>query len=203
MTKRAVIFDFGGVLFKTRDYAPRHQWDARLGLPQGSVERVVHSSESWRQAQRGAITIDAYWADVASQLGIAPTQAANDLATDFHRGDQLDTSVVKLIEQLRTDGYTVALLSNDCADLLRPRLDKLGITHLFDPLVISSEIGVMKPDPAAYKTVLSRLQRPANETIFIDDMLANVEAAKDLGILAIHYKDGMALSAALQPLQDL
>lgn len=60
MTKRAVIFDFGGVLMKTVDYSPRHQWDDRLSLPQGSVEKAVHNSDSWTQAQIGKIPLAGY-----------------------------------------------------------------------------------------------------------------------------------------------
>ena len=65
---QAVIFDFGGVFMKTSDYQPRHRWDERLGLPHGSVERVVHGSESWRAAQKGQLSMEAYWQDVAQQL---------------------------------------------------------------------------------------------------------------------------------------
>lgn len=59
--KRSIIFDFGGVLMRTIDYTPRHKWDDRLGLPHGSVEKVVHGSESWRQAQVGQMELQGYW----------------------------------------------------------------------------------------------------------------------------------------------
>ena len=52
--RRAIIFDFGGVFMKTVDHGPRHSLNARLGLPPGHVERIVHASESWRKAQIGA-----------------------------------------------------------------------------------------------------------------------------------------------------
>lgn len=200
MRKRTVIFDFGGVIFKTRDYAPRHAWDARLGLPPGSVERAVHNADSWRAAQHGALPLADYWADVAAKLGIPPADAAGPLAADFYSGDEMDPAVVGLIRGLRAGGVAVALLSNDAAGLLRPRLARLGIADLFAPLVISSEIGVMKPDPAAYRAVLEQVGRPATETVFIDDMPANVAGASALGIHAVHYRDGMDLAAALYPL---
>jgi HAD superfamily hydrolase (TIGR01509 family) len=200
MTKRTVIFDFGGVIFKTRDYSPRHAWDARLGLEVGSVERAVHNSDSWRAAQHGTLTLHDYWADVAGKLGISVDVAETQLAHDFYSGDVMDETVVDLIRKLLADGYSVALLSNDAAGLLRPRLGRLGITDLFDPLIISSEIGVMKPDPGAYRAVLERVGRPAADTIFIDDMQANIDGARALGIHGIHYWDGMDLEATLKPL---
>ncbi len=198
MSKRAVIFDFGGVIFKTRDYTPRHRWDERLNQPHGTVEQVVHGSPSWLAAQRGEMPVVDYWADVALQLCIAPATAAGELARDFYSGDVMDAAIVDVIRALRANGHTVALLSNDCAPLLRPRIEALGISDLFDPLVISSEIGVMKPDEAAYTAVLARMGRAADETVFVDDRQENVLAANVLGIHGVHYHDGMDLVATLQ-----
>ncbi|MBL8161793.1 MAG: HAD family phosphatase [Anaerolineae bacterium] len=196
--KRAVIFDFGGVLMKTADQSPRHRWDERLGLAHGSVEHVVHGSESWRQAQTGALSVADYWADVARQLGISPADVAQ-LAEDFFSGDQLDAEMLALVERLRAAGHQVALLSND-SPALRGKLTALGIAALFEPLVISGEIGVMKPDTRSYQAVLDMLRLPAEQTIFVDDMPANIAGAKALGIHGLHYTTTAALLAALEPL---
>ncbi len=196
--KRALIFDFGGVFMKTVDHEPRLYWDRRLNLSPGSVERIVHGSESWRQAQLGLISLNDYWADVAGQLAITPDET-QQLAHDFYSGDQLDTEMVALAQQLRANGHPVALLSNDSLALLN-KLQGLGIVDLFNPLVVSAQIGVMKPDPRSYQTVLDRLQRPAPEAIFIDDMPANIAGATALTIRGIHYTTTEALKAALQPL---
>jgi len=196
--KPAVIFDFGGVFMKTLDHEPRLRWDRRLNLPPGSVERTVHGSESWRQAQLGLLSLTDYWADVAQQLGITSDETLQ-LANDFYSGDQLDTELVALAQQLRADGFAVALLSNDSPALLN-KLQGLAIDSLFDPLVISAQIGIIKPDLRAYQTVLDRLGRPASETIFIDDMPANIAGALALGIHGIHYTTTAALRTALEPL---
>ena len=76
----------------------------------------------------------------------------------------------------------------------------VGIAALFDPLVISGEIGVMKPHAAAYEAVLTRCGRPASEVVFIDDRIENIDGARASGMHGIHYKAGMDLAAALQPL---
>lgn len=195
--KRALIFDFGGVLMKTVDYMPRHAWDDRLALPHGSVEKAIHNETSWRDAQTGVITLETYWQDVANQLELSDDDVKS-LAEDFYSGDQLDLLLIDFIRQQRDAGVSVALLSNDAEGLLRPKLKKLNIATLFDPIVISSEIGVMKPEPDAYKAVLSQLGRPPVETIFIDDRPENVEAANALGIHGVHYVAGMDLPTVLQ-----
>jgi putative hydrolase of the HAD superfamily len=193
----ALIFDFGGVLMKTRSRAPRLKWDDRLGLPHGTVERVVHSSESWRLAQIGQLSVAEYWADVARQLGITSTEITQ-LETDYFSADELDHTLINLIQTLRHRGHPVALLSND-SPALREKLHHLDIARLFDPLVISGEIGMMKPTPSAYHAVLSRMALPADKTVFIDDMPANISGAQAVGMGAIHYQDGMDLYTTLTP----
>lgn len=191
----ALIFDFGGVLMKTRTRAPRLGWDDRLGLPHGTVERVVHSSEAWRLAQIGALSMQDYWLDVARQLHISPDLLPT-LEADYFSADELDLDLVAWIRAQRAEGRRVALLSND-SPTLRQKLERLGITDLFEPLVISGDIGVMKPDAAAYHIVLERLGLPASQTVFIDDMPANISGAQAVGMGALHYQDGMDLEAAL------
>lgn len=197
MTDYALIFDFGGVLMKTTSQAPRHAWDDRLGLARGTVERVVHGSKSWRLAQTGALSEADYWTDVGAQLGLdQPTVRA--LFSDYFSADQLDPALMEMIRQQREKGQTVALLSND-APSLRDKLAALGIDNLFDPLVISGEIGVMKPEPAAYTAVLDRLGIPAAHGVFIDDMPANIAGAQAVGLHAVHYTPNLDLAAALAP----
>lgn len=196
--KRALIFDFGGVLMKTVDYAPRLRWDDRLGLLHGSVERAVHNAESWVQAQTGAISPAVYWQDVAKRLGLS-TDEVSQLSTDFYSGDVLDAALIALIRGYRAEGHSVALLSNDSLELL-PKLNRLGITELFDPLVVSAQIGVMKPAAGAYQSVLDWLNLPPQATVFIDDRPENIDGARQLGIHGLHYVAGADLAAQLAPL---
>ncbi len=196
--KPALIFDFGGVLMKTVDHTPRHQWDAKLGLAPGSAERIVHGSTAWIQAQTGIISPQIYWQDVAQQLNLARADVAR-LREDFYSGDVLDANLIAYIEDLRTAGHAVALLSNDSVELVE-KLAGLGIMDLFDPVIISAQIGVMKPDPRAYQHTLKILNQPPQQAIFIDDRQENVSAACALGIQGVHYVNGMNLPDQLAPL---
>jgi HAD superfamily hydrolase (TIGR01509 family) len=196
--KTAFIFDFGGVFMRTVDYEPRHAWDVRLGLPLGRVEQVVHGSASWRAAQTGQITVEAYWFDVGQQLGLNETDLAQ-LQVDFFRGDVLDTALVAFTRELKAHGHPVALLSNDSPTLL-DKLHFLGIADLFDPLVISGVIGVMKPDAAAYEAVLRAWPDHSGEIVFVDDMPANIAGAEALGTKGILYRDLAGFRVTVQDL---
>jgi epoxide hydrolase-like predicted phosphatase len=195
MQRRAVIFDWGGVLMRTVDYAPRHEWDARLGLAEGQVEAAVHGIEAWNRAQRGEIGEEAYWQAVAGKLGLDESAAAW-LRGDFYRGDALDESLVSLIRGLRGRRLLVGLLSNN-APSLAAELDALGLADLFDARVISAEIGVMKPDPAAYHAILARLGVLPGAALFVDDSPANVTGAAAVGMAAVRFTPDLDLDAAI------
>jgi epoxide hydrolase-like predicted phosphatase len=196
--KRAVIFDFGGVLMKTLDYSYRHQWDDRLGLPRNTVEKVVHGSESWRQAQLGTLSLKDYWQDVAEQLKLSPHDLTQ-LQEDYFKGDRLDGELIAYIRELRTRGHCVALLSND-SPALQQKLERLDIQDLFDPLIISANIGYMKPAPDAYLAMLHALQLAPEQTVFIDDMPYNIVGAQAVGIHAIQYTPDLDLREVLESL---
>lgn len=196
MARCAVIFDWGGVLMRTIDYRPRLAWDERLSLRPGTVESTVHGLEAWRQAQLGRMSSAAYWRAVGAALGL-DQQQIKALRADFYSGDRLDESLVHLIRDLRAQGVRVGLLSNYSADLADMLAD-LDLTALFDAVVISADLGAMKPSPAAYQAVLTELGIVPERALFVDDMAANVEGAAVLGIRAIHFTPELDLRALVE-----
>jgi putative hydrolase of the HAD superfamily len=194
--QRAAIFDWGGVLMRTEDHAPRLAWDRRLGLPPGSVESVVHGIDAWRQAQCGLITTGRYWEAVGAALGLPPAIVA-ELRRDFYAGDHLDESLVALIRGLRRLSVRIGLLSNNTLDLLDD-ISALGIQSLLDCCVISAQIGIMKPDPLAYQAILRQLDVAAKQAVFIDDAADNVAGARACGMVSIQFRPGLDVPAAVR-----
>ncbi len=192
---KAFIFDFGGVVVRTEDYGPRHAWDERLGLPIGSVERAVHHSDLWIQVQLGRITQRAYWNGVAELLYMRKEDIAQ-LRKDYFSCDRLNYRLLDVIRELREAGYPIALLSNDSLQL-ESRLRELGIDSLFDHVLISAQIGVMKPDVTAFRVALQALQSAPQQTLFVDDSLINVRAAQSLGLHAMLFRPDTDLRAEL------
>jgi epoxide hydrolase-like predicted phosphatase len=192
---KAFIFDFGGVLALTEDYTPRHAWDERLGLPTGSVERAVHHSDIWIQAQLGRITPRAYWNGVAELLYMRK-EDVGELRRDYFSGDRLNYKLVALIRDLRGKSYPVALLSNESVQL-ESRLREYGIYDLFDHILISALMGMMKPDPTVYRVALQAVHASPDEAVFIDDSLVNVRGAQPLGIHTILVRPELDLKAEI------
>jgi putative hydrolase of the HAD superfamily len=193
-----VIFDYGRVLAWTQHQEPRAAWERRLGLAPGALTRAVHNEHSWIAAQRGTITVDAHWQEVGTALGLTAADTAA-LRAAFYAGDILNAELVACIDRLRTIGLRVALLSNFSADL-RAMLAQQDLLRRFDALAISAELGIMKPDAAAYRAVLAMLGMESHTCIFIDDVPANVEAAQAVGIYGIVFEDNPSCLAALRRL---
>ncbi len=181
-----VIFDLGGVLVRTEDRLPRQQLAESHGLSFRELEGLVYGSKTARQATVGKIPADAHKEAVLESLGL-PAGAFKEFGDRFWGGDRLDGVLVDFIRGL-CEEYLTALLSNAWDDL-RPLLENYWkIADAFQEIFISGELGLAKPDPAIYQEVVKRLAVNPAEIVFVDDFIENVEAARDEGWNAIHFR---------------
>ena len=185
---KAAIFDGGGIFSMAADTGGNRYWEHKLGLLEGGLKQLI-TPEISKQANLGLISEEKAWELALKPLGLdAGTRL--EVATDFWAGAYLDYDMAALIERVHTSGILTALLSNAWIGA-RASHTALGWNRLlkFDVQMFSAEEGMKKPDPNFYNLCLDRLGVSARETIFIDDALVNVEAARQLGITAIHYKN--------------
>jgi glucose-1-phosphatase len=200
MPIKAVIFDLGGVLVRTEDQSPRHALAERLGISRGQMYYLVFDSPSAQQASRGELTVSQHWEAVRQALGL-PEAEIDRLSQEFWIGDRLDADLVAYIRSLRPR-YQTALLSNAWDDLRGYLNGRWGIADAFNELVISAEVGVTKPDPRIYHLVLERLGVQPGEAVFVDDFKENIDAARALGIHAVHFQSCQQALAELASLLD-
>ncbi len=186
MTVRAIFFDLGGVIVRTDYQAPREHLAERLNTTYEDLNRIVFDTESSRQASVGAITTDAHWDTVTRRLG-RPASEAKALREEFFAGDIVDLELIDFIRSLRPR-YKTGVISNAWPDLRQDLVAK-KIDDAFDALIISSEVGVMKPDPKIYQIALEKLGVTAREAVFVDDTPVNVEAARALGMQAVRFRE--------------
>jgi epoxide hydrolase-like predicted phosphatase len=193
---QAVIFDIGGVLIRTEDYAPRRRIEQRFGLEAGAAEFIVFNSEGGLATQRGQFTEEENWRRVQAELKLSD----DDLALfrqEFWAGDKLDTALMDYIRRLRP-AYQTAIISNAMPGLMTLLTGKHPIADAFDVIIGSGDVGVAKPAAAIYQLALDKLGRRPEEAVFIDDSLRNVEGARAVGLHAIRYTPGMDLIAELE-----
>lgn len=140
-------------------------------------------------AMEGKVTVRQALAEVLRACGTTPDARLLErlVVADGDLVDELAVlhdDVVPFLESLREAGVRTAFVSN-CAENARPLLDRLGLTALVDELVLSCEVGKVKPDPAIFVAAVERLGVRASESLFVDDQLAFCHAAEALGIRAV------------------
>jgi epoxide hydrolase-like predicted phosphatase len=184
MRIRAVFIDFGGVIMRTEDKGPRTRQAERLGMTSRDLEKIIFESESSLRASTGEIPEDAHWQAVAEALGVS-REEADKITAAFFSGDRVDAILLEFLRSLRPE-RKVGLISNAWSGL-RALITRQEFDDVFDEMIISAEVGLVKPDPRIYRLALDKLGMLPEESVFLDDVLINVEAARSAGMQAIHF----------------
>jgi epoxide hydrolase-like predicted phosphatase len=184
MNLRAVFIDFGGVIARTEDKGPRLRQAEQLGMSSRDLEKIIFESETSQRASLGEIPEDAHWEAVAKALGVSRAEA-DKITAGFFAGDRVDAGLLELLRSLRPE-RKVGLISNAWSGL-RAFITRLKFEDVFDEMIISSEVGLIKPDARIYQLALKKLGVQPEESIFLDDVLVNVEAARSVGMEAIQF----------------
>ncbi len=185
MTIHAIIWDIGGVIERTEDLTPRQKVSDRLGVEITELTRLFFGHTDNFRVQLGEITPEEHWKNVREQLGLTEEEMIT-AREEFFAGDRLDMDLVNFIRALKQD-YCTVVLSNYMA-VLRGRItEEWQIDDAFHHIIISSEVGMMKPDPSIYKLALEIIGCAPEEVVFIDDFIDNVEGARIIGIHGLMF----------------
>jgi epoxide hydrolase-like predicted phosphatase len=181
---KAVIFDFFGV-FRTDAY---REWLQANAIPYEGAYL-----EAARQQDLGNITNEEFLQRLSKLQGKEITRKI----LDEHAS--VDADVIKIAEALRKN-YKTALVSNAPSEFIRHLLDEHNLARLFDEIVISSEVGIVKPSNEIFELMLRRLRVKPSEVVFIDDNAEHVAAAKKLGIEAVLFRTAKTLHKEIKEL---
>ena len=196
---KAVFFDLGGVIVRTEYQAPRQHLAERLGMEYEDIVKIVFESPSSVKASVGEISAKQHWANVTKRLRrpATETQAIRD---EFFAGDIVDREIVEFLRSLRPR-YFVGLISNAWPDL-REYIVSQKFDDAFDHMVISGEVGVVKPEARIYQLALEQAGVSPNEAVFVDDFHENVEGCQAVGMHGIHFRDPHKTMSELRILLD-
>jgi epoxide hydrolase-like predicted phosphatase len=197
MSIRAVFFDLGGVILRTEYQAPRQHLAEKLGMEYDDLVKVVFDSESGYQASMGTITSDEHWAAVIKKLK-RPASELEAIRHEFFAGDIIDRTLVEFLRSLRGI-YKTGLISNAWGDL-RSYIVREKFDDAFDHMIISAEVGAVKPEAKIYKIALEQAGVQANEAVFVDDFEVNIEGCEKVGMQGIYFRDS---ESTLQQLKEL
>jgi epoxide hydrolase-like predicted phosphatase len=197
MTIKAVFFDLGGVIVRTEFQAPRQRLAEKLGMEYDDLYKIVFDSDSGLRASLGEITSDDHWASVIQRLK-RPASELSLIRDEFYAGDIVDRTLVEYIRSLRGN-YKTGLISNAWSDL-RDFIVREKFDDAFDKMIISAEVGALKPDPKIFQIALEQSGVSPSEAIFVDDFYANIEGCEKVGIKGIHFKDA---ESSMQQLKQI
>ncbi|MCM1188085.1 MAG: HAD family phosphatase [bacterium] len=183
---RNIIFDIGNVLtdFRWRDFFRDKGFDERM------VERIAKASvlnPAWNELDRGV------WGEerILAEFIKADPQIEEELRRAFDNVAELVTPrsyAIPWIRELKEKGYGVYYLSNFSHKAHRECTAALAFIPYTDGGILSYQEKIIKPDRAIYELLLSRYGLKAQECVFLDDTLKNVEAAKACGFYGIWFK---------------
>jgi epoxide hydrolase-like predicted phosphatase len=183
---RAIIFDMGGVILLTCDNSQRIALAEQLGTTVGKLSSLVFSSESAIRCEEGEISKNEHWNNILKILGKNPVDDATPYDEAFWAGDCIDNDLMEIIYSLKKK-YKIGFLSNAFKGAREFVDGHFHFLDAFELTIFSYEVKLRKPDSRIYKLACEKLDVPPEETIFIDDLEANVEGARKAGLKAVQY----------------
>lgn len=168
------------------------------GLPADEVRRRLFSSPDFLAFERGKLSPQEFHDCLQTLLGMRMPYAIFCQAWNGIFNDEIEPTV-SLVRALRSR-VKVGVLSNTNAIHFEYLRERMSVLRELEHVYASHEIGSRKPDAECFQHVLARMSVAPQRTVFIDDVLENVEAAQSLGIRVIHAVNAQAVRAGLREL---
>lgn len=186
-----IIFDIGNVLleFKPLNYLADLFLEEKICA---ELHEQIFRSPEWLLLDRGTITQE----KVLEILSLRHPENADKIKISFQGWMDILTpkiDSIEIVKKLHVLNYKLFLLSNFHKDAFELIENKYDFFKLFEGGIISYKEKLLKPEIEIYKVLLKKYNIKANEALFIDDTIENVEGAKEAGINAIVFKDSQGL----------
>jgi epoxide hydrolase-like predicted phosphatase len=196
--RHGLLVDFGGVL-TTDVFASFAAFCATEGLDPETVALAFRGDDAARQLlidlETGALAPAAFSTALGARLGLAdPTDLPRRLFAEVRP----DAAMIEAVRGFRARGIRTGLVSNSWGD--QTAYDRELLSELFDGVVISSEEGLRKPDPAIYELGAARIGLPPADCVFVDDLGGNLKPAAALGMGTVRHRDAADTIAQLEQL---
>jgi len=191
--RSGLIVDFGGVLTSDVFVSFRAFCDAEGLHPDTVRDRFRSDPEARRlleELETGALAVAEFEPRFAALLEVGSERLIDRLFA----GMEPDTAMLDGVRAVRRAGFRTGLLSNSWGDATA--YDPALLEELFDAWVISSEVGVRKPDPAVYELAAERLGLSPAACVFVDDLPGNLKPARALGMATVLHRGDAAATLA-------
>jgi putative hydrolase of the HAD superfamily len=206
----AVVSDFGGVLttplmeaFMALQTANDIPLEA-FGTGMMRAAELNDGVQPLFELEKGAITEREFVALLNAGLSEAVGRQVDldGFGDAFFAALRPNEELFGFMRHLRGRGYRMAILTNNVREWEPLWRAMLPFDEVFELVVDSAFVGMRKPDPAIYQLLLGRLGLPAPATVFLDDLEVNCDAARALGMHAVHFRDNEQAIGELEAVLD-
>jgi len=199
VTPRAVVFDLGGVVLGSPLQAIA-AYEGERGLPPGCVNRTVAETAphgAWSRLERGELAMEDFVAAFEAECAERGHRlSARELFERMAAAAEPRPEMLGAISAIRRRGLGTAALTNNWGEG-----DGTGaLAAHFDVFLESRVLGLRKPDPAIYRHACRELRVEPPETVFLDDIGANLKPARALGMHTIKVDEPSEALRALEAL---
>jgi HAD superfamily hydrolase (TIGR01509 family) len=185
MKHKCLVFDFFGVI--SSEVAPI--WLAKyLSASQAAAVKATIV----QAADRGTLSQDELFSSLAELAGVPPTLVEREWQAYVH----IDPRMVDLVRAFASQCKR-GLITNAPSPFVRAVLDRYALAGLFDAIIVSSEVGLAKPDREIYERLLALLSVEPADALMIDDNVDNVAGAIAAGMDGLLFRSYEQLRAAL------
>ncbi len=183
-----LLVDYAGVLTPTRNnFLFVKQFYEEYGVSPKELMNLTYLD--WDKTAIGELDSKSYWERVAKVLEADPEMLRKRVLNTY----PIDKRMIDFLKKIKKQ-YTLVLISNQIYDWLEEVINKNDLRSIFDYTANSYEVGVRKPDPKIFKYALNLTKSMPEETLFIDDSLKNINAAKNLGMQTIRFSNFVKFS---------
>jgi putative hydrolase of the HAD superfamily len=196
-----VIFDVGNVFVQ---WSPKEIVERCFNLPKGSDENsrraeALFQNTLWKSLNRGELTQREVEQAYQAQFGLSAEQTR---MLFFHIMDHQEVidGTEEVARRLRKAGYRVFALTDNVLEIVAYLKNRHRFWTLFEGAVVSAELGTLKPDPAIFRHAIEKFNLLPEETVFFDDVKANVDGASSIGMKARIFTTPSGCAEDLQAL---
>ena len=198
MQIKYIIFDFGGVLIDWNpDYVFLKEFNGNRKKLQAFYDQIC--TFDWNENQDAGYPLSKA---TEERVAMFPEYEAYIRMYYGRWGEMLGGPIAGTVFLLKkivdNPKYRVLGLTNWSAETFPIALKRFEFLHWFDGIVVSGTEKTRKPFPEIYQTTIERFNLDAKESLFIDDNIRNIEAAADIGIQTIHFKNAKQLEKDLK-----
>jgi FMN phosphatase YigB (HAD superfamily) len=193
---RAVLFDLGGVLLDIDFDRALRAWAPYSRLPPAQLRDDFRHHESFHRHETGQLDNDGFFAHLRQALALECDLLAVEAGfNDILVGEIEET--VQLLEAIRRQVPCYAISNTNPAHLSHIARAYPDFLPRFTRVFASHQIGHRKPHAAAFEHVLREIGLPPPQVLLFDDLEANVEGARALGLQAVLVKSPADVRAGL------